>query len=488
MTGRMGNISISPPFPSPLPVLYSRRRPGGGVPSPLRHITHPSGVIHDGQQIGITRESDEALTASLTASLRHRFLPQFLRARAMLAPVLVTVLLCTPFTGGAPRAIAATLPFAGDDAFLAGAVAVADGTTTTVVIDRAYGELADEAGHLASSLPGATVSATADFDVAPTDGAMPGFDVTINGAAVSGPWGVVPGQVGVYRLTVPTADLRFPALGDETHALTPQANVVAFSGGAGDAASLAWLRLTVTGTPPVLLVAGADLACTPSGPLPVDETFGDWARWLTADGIPFVAPDRDGHGTVAEQLPFLDNGYAAIRRMYGPDRPGLSPRVTLLGYSMGGLVAREWAAEHPGVVARFITVSTPNGGTDAARSSLAALAARCASGAIHDLTPEFVASFNARYDLAHYWDPAPATEHVVSLAAAPVIGNLSDGLVTKDSALALTYAQKLVWTPATRVFSLHQAVMHAPQVYHDLRTWSQFDQPTRDTRTAAPPA
>ncbi len=110
------------------------------------------------------------------------------------------------------------------------------------------------------------------------------------------------------------------------------------------------------------------------------------------------------------------------------------------------------------------------------------LAARCAAGAIHDLTPEFVADFNARYDLAHYWDPAPAIEHVVSLAAAPVIGNLSDGLVTKDSALALPYAQKLVWTPATRVFSLHQAVMHAPQVYRDLRTWSQFDQPMRDTR------
>lgn len=417
----------------------------------------------------------------------------------MLARVLVTALICTSFAGGTTHATAAALPFAGDDAFLAGPVAVADSSAAVVVvvvIDRAYGALADDAGHLTPSLMGATVSATADFDAAPVDGMMPRFDVAINGIAVPGPWGVVPGQPGVYRLTVPTADLLFPAMGDETRALTPQANAVALSGGTPDAgaggaeetASLAWLRLTVAGTPPVLLVAGADLACTPPGALPVDETFGDWARWLTADGIPFAAPDRDGHGTVADQLPFVENGYAAVRRMYGPDRPGLTPRVTLLGYSMGGLVARAWAAEHPGVVTRFITVSTPNGGTDAARSSLAALAARCASGAIHDLTPEFVAGFNARYDLAHYWDPAPATEHVVSLAAAPVIGNLSDGLVTKDSALALPYAQKLVWTPATRVFSLHQVVMHAPQVYHDLRTWSQFDQPIRDARTAAAPA
>jgi len=224
--------------------------------------------------------------------LRHVF-----RARAfvafVLARVLVTALICTSFAGGTTHATAAALPFAGDDAFLAGPVAVADSSAAVVVvvvIDRAYGALADDAGHLTPSLMGATVSATADFDAAPVDGMMPRFDVAINGIAVPGPWGVVPGQPGVYRLTVPTADLLFPAMGDETRALTPQANAVALSGGTPDAgaggaeetASLAWLRLTVAGTPPVLLVAGADLACTPPGALPVDETFGDWARWLTA--------------------------------------------------------------------------------------------------------------------------------------------------------------------------------------------------------------
>ncbi len=132
------------------------------------------------------------MTASLTTSLHNG-----LRARAMwLALVLIVVLVCTSFANGATpmRVTAAALPFAGDDAFLAGPVAVADGASTVVMIDRAYGPLADDAGHLAPSLMGATVSATADFDVALTDGAMPDFDVTINGVAVPGPWGTCRGN------------------------------------------------------------------------------------------------------------------------------------------------------------------------------------------------------------------------------------------------------------------------------------------------------
>lgn len=412
-----------------------------------------------------------------------------LRARVMLALVVVLLAICTNNVRTHPVR-AADMPLAGDDAFQTGPLTLTDegGVEVNVVIDRAYGPLADTVGHLVTSLLGASVSATADLDIAPAlvpiNGEMPAITVAVNGVAVPGPWGNAPGQAGVYRLSVSTAQLRFPAPGDATNDLVPQANTVTL---AGEQTALQWLRITVPGVPPVLLMAGADLGCTPPGPLPVEATFGDWERWLTADGVPFAAPDRDGHLTIAEQLPFLDTGYAALRHAYGPDRPGLSPRVTLVGYSMGGLVARRWAVEHPGVVARFVTISAPNSGTEAAGTSLATVLGRCAAGAVHDLTPEFVADFNSHDDLAHYWDPAPASGHVVSLAAAPAVGNLTDGLVSKDSALALPYAVKLVWTPTTRVLSLHQAVMHAPQVYRDVRTWAQFDQPLRDPRIIATP-
>lgn len=414
-----------------------------------------------------------------------------LRARVLLALVVLLLATCTNNVRANPVR-AADMPLAGDDAFQTGPLTLKDegGAEANVVIDRAYGPLADTAGHLVTSLLGASVSATADLDIAPVlapiNGEMPAITVTVNGVAVPGPWGTVPGQAGVYRLSLSTAQLRFPAPGDATNDLVPQANTVALSGAqAGAQTALQWLRITVPGVPPVLLMAGADLGCTPPGPLPVVETFRDWEHWLTADGVPFAAPDRDGHLTIAEQLPFLNAGYDALRHAYGPDRPGLLPRVTLVGYSMGGLVARRWTVEHPGVVARFVTISAPNSGTEAAGTSLATVLGRCAAGAVHDLTPEFVADFNLHDDLAHYWDPAPASGHVVSLAAAPAAGNLTDGLVSKDSALALPYAVKLVWAPTTRVFSLHQAVMHAPQVYRDVRTWSQFDQPLRDPRIAA---
>lgn len=386
-----------------------------------------------------------------------------------------------------PEAATADIPFAGDDTFEVGPTAVSDPTDVSVVVDRAYGPLADDAGHLRSDLIGKSVAPDTAFEVAPTDGTQPSFSVAINGFAVPGSWQPIGPGNRAYRLTIPTAQVLFPAPGDANNALVPRTNTLTLTGAS---ASLDWLRLIVPGTPPALLMAGADLSCGPTGPTDPTDTWDDWGRWLTADGIPYRAPARDGRLTVAQQLPALDDGYDFLRHAYGPDRPGLAPRVTLVGYSMGGLVAREWAVQHPGTIARFVAISTPNSGTSAADTPLAAVLARCSGGAVHDLTPEFITGFNSRYDLSHYWDPAPASEHVVSLAATPTIGNLSDGLVTEDSALALPYGQKLVWSPAAgaRILSLHRAVMHAPQVYQDVRAASQFDQPLPDARTDAAPA
>jgi len=113
----------------------------------------------------------------------------------------------------------------------------------------------------------------------------------------------------------------------------------------------------------------------------------------------------------------------------GPDRPGLTPRVTLVGYSMGGLVVRLWAFRHPGVVMHLVELASPDAGTDAATNFFAIFLSRCASGALHDLTPFFVSDFNNRVDLSHYWDPDPASTHITTVAAVPPTGEHPDGSV-----------------------------------------------------------
>lgn len=385
------------------------------------------------------------------------------------------------FGAVAPPAAAADLPFAGDDTFQIGPVTADDATTVSVIVDRAYGPLADDAGHLRADLIGKSVVPDTLLEVSTTDGGPPAFGVAINGFAVRDAWQPA-GADGVYRLTVPTAQVLFPQPGDADRALTPRPNSLDLTGGS---ARLHWLRLVVPGAPPALLMAGADFSCGTPGPSDPVETWNDWGRWLAADGVPYSAPARDGRLTILDQLPSLDGGYAFLRRAYGPDRPGLSPRVTLVGYSMGGLVARLWTFQHPGVVTQLIDLATPNAGTEVASNFFTLFLSRCASGALHDLTPLFVAVFNARVDLSHYWDPEPAAMHVTTIAGVPAAGERTDGLVDEASANALPYAAHLTWTPddGGRSFSLHLAITHAETVYTDLRAWTRFTSPLPDART-----
>lgn len=377
--------------------------------------------------------------------------------------------------------VAADLPIAGDDTFQIGPVTVND-PTIAVPVDRAYGPLADDGGHLQADLIGKSVAVVSAVEVAPADGARPAFTVAVNGGVVPGRWQQSTANDRVYRLTLPTAQLLFPQPGDAAHALNPRLNTLTLSEAS---TALNWLRLIVPGAPPALLMAGADFSCGPVGPSDPVETWNDWGRWLTRDGVPSRAPARDGRLTILEQLPSLDDGYASLRRAYGPDRPGLSPRVTLVGYSMGGLVARLWAFQHPGVVTQLIDLATPNAGTDTVTNFFATFLSRCASGALHDLSPIAVSAFNAQVDLTHYWDPDPAFLHVTSVAAVPAAGERTDGLVPEESANALTYAAHFTWTPegTSRSMSLHLAIPHAEQLYTELRDWVRFTTPVLDART-----
>ncbi len=374
---------------------------------------------------------------------------------------------------------AAAIPYAGDDAFQTVGIS---GVGATIIVDRAYGTLVDDAGHLTLGIIGTSVAPVAELAVAPDDGLLPKTGVSVNGVSVSSPWSYVPGESGVYRVSVPATALLFPRPGDANRALTPRPNAV----GCGAEVALRWVRLTVPGAPPALLMAGADLGCGPTGPQDVTATWGEWQQWLAQDNVLSVAPPRDGHLSIAAQLPALDGGYAQIRRMYGPDRPDVSPRVTLMGYSMGGLVARQWAVQHPGVVTQFVSLAVPNAGADAALNFFTALVSRCAGDALRDLAPDAVAAFNGRADLAHYWGAEPAFMHLTQVAAVPLSGTLTDGLVTKESALALPFAYTVIWSPDpnSRPPSLHGAVPHTRQIYTGVRAWAQFASPVRDGRSS----
>ncbi|MHB8645607.1 MAG: esterase/lipase family protein [Thermomicrobiales bacterium] len=395
---------------------------------------------------------------------------------------LVFVMQMTVFGLVASPVTAADLPFAGDDTFQIGPTTVSDPTTVSITVDRAYGPLADDAGHVQADLIGKSVATDTAFEVAPSDGTAPAFSVAINGFPVQGAWQPIGSESRVYRLTLPTAQLLFPRPGDGDTALVPRVNTLTLTGAS---ASLDWLRLVVPGTPPALLMAGADFSCGTPGPSDPVETWNDWGRWLTADGIPNRAPARDGRLAIAEQLPALDNGYAFLQRAYGPNRPGLSPRITLVGYSMGGLVSRLWAFQHPGVVMQLVELASPDAGTDAAMNFFAIFLSRCASGALHDLSPFYVADFNSQVDLSHYWDPDPATMHITTMAAVPATGEPTDGLVPEMSADALPYATHLTWTPDAlmRPVSLHLALPHAEEVYTNLRDAARFASPLPDART-----
>ena len=67
----------------------------------------------------------------------------------------------------------------------------------------------------------------------------------------------------------------------------------------------------------------------------------------------------------------------------------------------------------------------------------------------------------------------------------PTTGERTDGVVPEESALALPYAIHFTWSPdaSTRTFSLHALAPHVEQIYTQLRDWTQFATPIRDTRT-----
>jgi len=79
---------------------------------------------------------------------------------------------------------------------------------------------------------------------------------------------------------------------------------------------------------------------------------------------------------------------------------GLGAHFSILAHSMGGLVARRYVADHPGVVTGLVTLGSPHHGSPLANDFKWVGLFLHARDAIEDLKPERCAAFNAEHPAA----------------------------------------------------------------------------------------
>ena len=117
---------------------------------------------------------------------------------------------------------------------------------------------------------------------------------------------------------------------------------------------------------------------------------------LAVRGHTLVVGGRDltsaGDESVARQAEHVQEIVARLQADHG-----LGARFSIVAHSMGGLVARRYIADHPGVVTGLVTLGTPHHGSPLANDTRWAGFFAHATDAILDLQPERCAAFNARY-------------------------------------------------------------------------------------------
>ena len=129
-----------------------------------------------------------------------------------------------------------------------------------------------------------------------------------------------------------------------------------------------------------------------------DRRASDRAQTATrrVRGQTLVVGGRDlssaGDESVARQA---EHVHEIVSRLQA--RHGLGRRFSIVAHSMGGLVARRYIADHPGVVTGLVTLGTPHLGSPLANEGRWLGFFAHATDAIVDLQPERCAAFNTRY-------------------------------------------------------------------------------------------
>ena len=204
--------------------------------------------------------------------------------------------------------------------------------------------------------------------------------------------------------------------------------------------------------PPVVLLNGWETgftgACTVSNSS--SDTFGNLAQYLIADGVPVVYFFDNCVVDPNQTLEVLGNDLGALLNGIKYDTGGQVPQIDLVGFSMGGLIARSYLSglQSTGIavppattlVRKLILIATPNFGSFAAGNYLTSIPAGTQTA---ELIPGSsflwnLATWNQRADDLRGVDALAvignAGTYVPSLSATTQLNNASDGLVTLTSA------------------------------------------------------
>jgi len=138
---------------------------------------------------------------------------------------------------------------------------------------------------------------------------------------------------------------------------------------------------------PVVLLNGWETGFTGACPIAArsSDTFGSLAQYLVSDGVPVVYLFDNCLEDPGQPIEVLGNDLAAFLKTIQYDTGAQVPQIDLVGFSMGGLIARAYLAGlQPGetltpptttLVGKLVLIATPNFGSFVAGTYAAVFAA-----------------------------------------------------------------------------------------------------------------
>jgi uncharacterized protein (TIGR03437 family) len=204
---------------------------------------------------------------------------------------------------------------------------------------------------------------------------------------------------------------------------------------------------------PVVLLNGWETGFTNSCPVSNSsaDTFGNLAQYLVADGVPVVYLFDNCLEDPNQSIETLGNDLGAFLKTIIYDNGTQVPQIDLIGFSMGGLIARSYLAGlQPStealtppattLVGKLILIATPNFGSFVAGNYTTTIPAGTQSA---ELIPGSVllwnlANWNQRSDdlrgVSAIAIVGNAGAYLPGLSAATQLNNATDGIVSLTSA------------------------------------------------------